>query len=285
MSIKVLKASWHLDSPEGFRCRFITSSTEREIVHSHEFYEIFLVQTPGIIHTVNGVTSILQKGELVFIRPTDEHHYRHTKPYNFINIAFSEEIANELFSYIGESLDLEHLLNSPVAPSTKLFKFERQNLEQSIYNLNALPYNDSNRRRLFCKKILADIFADFFFDRKQSPEEVIPKWLEETTIQMHKPSNFIEGIPAMERISGKSYSHLAKSTKKYFNRTVTEYINDIKLNNAANLLRQTNLSVIDISIECGFASINYFHKCFKAKFGITPRQLRVSSFGPSSKTE
>jgi len=278
MSKKVLKAERHLNFPEGFRCRFIISSSEREITHSHEYYEIFLTQTSNIIHSANGQTVTLQKGELVFIRPDDEHNYSSLKPYNFINIAFSREIAEELFAYMGDALDLDYLLNSPFPPSAKLFRFERLDLEQKLYNLNNLPYNDATKRRLFCKKILAEIFTDYFFDKQHAPDLTLPKWLAETAVQMNNPANFIEGISAMERISGKSYSYLAKNTKLYFNQTVTEYINDIKLNTAANLLKHTNLSVIDISAECGFASINYFHKCFKKKFGVTPKKLRQASF-------
>lgn len=247
-------------------------------MHSHEYYEIFLTQTSNIIHTANGQTVTLQKGELVFIRPDDEHFYSSSKPYNFINMAFSGELAAELFTYLGDSLDMNYLLSSPFPPSVRLFRFERLDLEQKLYNLNNLPYNDSTRRRLFCKKILAEIFTDYFFDKQHLANSVLPKWLAETDVQMHSPANFIEGISAMERISGKSYSYLAKNTKLYFNQTVTEYINDIKLNTAANLLKQTNLSVIDISAECGFASINYFHKCFKKKFGTTPKQMRQAAF-------
>lgn len=278
MISKVLKAERQLNFPEGFRCRFITSASEKEILHSHEYYEIFLTQTSNIVHMANNSTTILQKGELVFIRPDDVHYYHHSGPYNFINIAFSTDIANELFSYIGDALDLDFLLNSSTPPSAKLFKFERLALEQSLYNLNNLPYDDVIKRRLFCKKILVDIFSEYFSNKENSSVNSLPKWLAETNIQMHNPENFIEGISALERISGKSYSYLAKNTKLYFNQTVTEYINDIKLNTAANLLKQSNLSVIDISAECGFSSINYFHKCFKKKFGMTPKELRSSSF-------
>ena len=36
MDYKILKKEYHLDDPEGFRCRFITSDTEREVLHAHD---------------------------------------------------------------------------------------------------------------------------------------------------------------------------------------------------------------------------------------------------------
>ena len=52
---KRLKAEYHIDFPEGYRCRFINSITERNVLHSHEYYEIFLTLTDDIEHQVNGV--------------------------------------------------------------------------------------------------------------------------------------------------------------------------------------------------------------------------------------
>ena len=73
---------------------------------------------------------------------------------------------------------------------------------------------------------------------------------------------------AMVRLSGKSYEHLSRSMKKYKNMTLSDFINNIRLNHAANLLKYTNLSITDIAIECGYNNISYFPVCFKKKYGI-----------------
>lgn len=72
---KRLKAQHHIDFPEGYRCRFINSITERNVLHSHEYYEIFLTLTDDIAHEVNGVCENLKIGSLTFIRPNDVHIY------------------------------------------------------------------------------------------------------------------------------------------------------------------------------------------------------------------
>ena len=40
------------------------------------------------------------------------------------------------------------------------------------------------------------------------------------------------------------------------------------------LLLQTNLSVIDVALACGFVSPSHFSKCYRDFFGKTPRKER-----------
>ena len=110
------------------------------------------------------------------------------------------------------------------------------------------------------------------FSTEQTSE--IPDWLTNVCTQMHKPENFSEGLPAMTRISGKTYEHLSRSVKKYYGKTTTEYINNLRLNYATNLLLQTNLSITRIAMDCGFSSVNYFNTCYKNRFGVNPKSVR-----------
>ena len=93
---------------------------------------------------------------------------------------------------------------------------------------------------------------------------------------MNHKEYFTEGIDAMVRLSGKSYEHLSRSMKKYKNTTISEYINGIRLNHAANLLIYTNLSITDVGLECGYNNISYFLTCFKKKYGLSPKKFRDS---------
>lgn len=50
--------------------------TETFPLHTHDFYEIFLVAEGKAIHEVNGSSQLLSKGSLVYIRPSDTHYYK-----------------------------------------------------------------------------------------------------------------------------------------------------------------------------------------------------------------
>ncbi len=65
----------------------------------------------------------------------------------------------------------------------------------------------------------------------------------------------------LERLFGR---HLNCSPKKYRM--------EMRLNRARELLRQTEMSVINVALACGFTSPSHFSKCYRARFGSTPYQ-------------
>ena len=62
--------------------------------------------------------------------------------------------------------------------------------------------------------------------------------------------------------------------KASFRSTPMKFLNQYRINRSMELLKETNLSIIDISLEVGFDSSNYFSIIFKKVTGITPSQFR-----------
>jgi AraC family cel operon transcriptional repressor len=275
MKHRILEEKWHIDFPEGFKCRFITSETENKVLHQHEYYEIFLTLSEDITHHINNKTEILKKGTLTFIRPDDVHVYTHSKkPYTFINLAFSKELANSIFSCLGNNFPMNAFLTMEFPPSVVLSESDTHSLKALLHEINMLDFNNSKQKSLYCKMILITIFAKYFSHYISNSQDTCPEWLNEVCNLMAQKKYFSEGINAMVRLSGKSYEHLSRSIKKYKNVTLSGFVNNIRLNHAANLLKYTNLSITDIAIECGYNNVSYFPTCFKKKYGLSPKTFR-----------
>ena len=58
-------------------------------------------------------------------------------------------------------------------------------------------------------------------------------------------------------------------------RTLSDYIIDIRLGNAARLLVDTTQSISEICYSCGFNNLSNFNRIFKSKRGYTPRDFRT----------
>ena len=71
-----------------------------------------------------------------------------------------------------------------------------------------------------------------------------------------------------------STSHFIRSFKKTYGLTPNEYRQNYRINQAMNLLKTTNLSVQDISYQCGFSDPFYFSRLFKSKSGLSPYKYR-----------
>ena len=49
---------------------------------------------------------------------------------------------------------------------------------------------------------------------------------------------------------------------------------ELRLQKARNLLMQTDMSVINVALACGFASPSHFSKCYRAHYDTTPYRER-----------
>ncbi len=60
-------------------------------------------------------------------------------------------------------------------------------------------------------------------------------------------------------------------------RPFTDYILELRISKAKDLLRNTNMDILDISGATGFENQSYFTKIFRKRTGLTPRQYRQES--------
>ncbi|MEM7222620.1 MAG: GlxA family transcriptional regulator [Pseudomonadota bacterium] len=71
-----------------------------------------------------------------------------------------------------------------------------------------------------------------------------------------------------------STRQLERLFRKYLKRSPARYYLELRLNKARLLLLQTDMSVIDVALACGFVSASHFSKCYRDFFGRTPRKER-----------
>ncbi|MFO1210725.1 MAG: GlxA family transcriptional regulator [Amaricoccus sp.] len=83
----------------------------------------------------------------------------------------------------------------------------------------------------------------------------------------------------LARDSGMSTRQLERLFRRYLDRTPKRYYMELRLGRARNLLLQTNLSVINVALACGFTSPSHFSKCYRALYRTTPYRERGTSEG------
>jgi len=80
----------------------------------------------------------------------------------------------------------------------------------------------------------------------------------------------------LARDVGMSTRQLERLFRRYLNRSPKRYYMEIRLQKARNLLMQTDMSVINVALACGFASPSHFSKCYRAHYETTPYRERGS---------
>lgn len=94
-------------------------------------------------------------------------------------------------------------------------------------------------------------------------------------IQMME-SNIEEPISpsTLARDVGMSTRQLERLFRRYLNRSPKRYYMELRLQKARNLLMQTDMTVINVALACGFASPSHFSKCYRAHYNTTPYRER-----------
>jgi signal transduction histidine kinase/ligand-binding sensor domain-containing protein/DNA-binding response OmpR family regulator len=91
---------------------------------------------------------------------------------------------------------------------------------------------------------------------------------------------------SVERLSqelGFSRVHLYKKLISITGKSPVEYIRLVRLKRAAQLLRESQLTVSEIAYEVGFNDPRYFSKQFKLEFNVLPSQYKLGNFEKNEK--
>jgi len=87
----------------------------------------------------------------------------------------------------------------------------------------------------------------------------------------------------LARDVGMSTRQLERLFRRYLNRSPKRYYMELRLQKARNLLMQTDMSVINVALACGFSSPSHFSKCYRSQYATTPyRERGTQGSGPQA---
>ena len=140
-------------------------------------------------------------------------------------------------------------------------------------------------------KLSANISEQFICDRIRGRHD-----RQRTPLQQHLGATqpkLIEAVSLMEanieepmtldEIShyvGVSRRQLERLFQRYLSSVPTRYYLELRLNCARGLLLQTNKSIVDVALACGFVSPPHFSKSYRDFFGAPPRNERLPKLQP-----
>ena len=272
--IKKLLAQNHVDTDTGCRFRHVKSETEYFRPHCHDYFEVFLTLGGSAKHYVNDSYFDVSRGYLIFIRDTDVHDYICSEEgLEFFNLAFDKDTFESLFSYLGTGIDKKGLLEAQNPPTVRLSESETEKLHMRLAELNTLNFSNKAVLKTKMRSLLSEIFTGYFMTLPQENSE-IPFWLEYAYEKMKMPDNFIKGKQRFYELCGRTREHSSRSLSKYYGISISEYISDLRLCYAANLLNSSNLSATEVCFESGFKNLSWFYLEFEKKFGVSPKKYK-----------
>jgi AraC family transcriptional regulator len=132
---------------------------------------------------------------------------------------------------------------------------------------------DEHAASIIVQKILCEL-NEISNQATQSVEEIVQKAI--LYIENHYSEDInLDDIAKHVQLSP---YHFSRVFKKHMNASPYQYLINYRINNAKNLLYNTNLSVKEIAFTCGFNSVSYFVTTFKKHSDLSPRRFRELQF-------
>ncbi len=228
--------------------------------HSHEFYEIVLILKDKVCHSFNGKEQWLYENNFIFISPDDRHCFlRQNKNSN----VFVLSVEKERF----ETFVVSHQF-TPIYGKTY-----HANSDRLVKKVNQLFENYDSTIQLL-NAFLSDLFTYAVRDSVSNNYTAMPPALTESIELMRQPENLMKGVRRFSELSGYSRSQLNRLINKHFGKTPHDFLLDMQMSLAKELIEHTNLSFEEIAASVGFASTSRFYAVVKSYFGCTPGKLR-----------
>lgn len=125
-------------------------------------------------------------------------------------------------------------------------------------------------------EILTHFFQQFLDDHNQPDRRKILR--QSTAEKIEEAGNIIQAemeslgsVMSIAKRVGLNQQTMQDGFKKLYNKSVNQYIREVRLDKAKELMESTNLNITEITYQIGINSRSYFAKLFKDRFGVTPK--------------
>jgi AraC family cel operon transcriptional repressor len=245
-----------------------------ETAHDHDFFEVFLIESGKTDHWINGVTQTLEPGQLTFVRPDDVHAFRadRTVGCEIINVMFRVETADHLTRRYESTI--EGRFFDAVGPLPEMHTLGAARFARAI---NVAQQLQTAHRSLARIEEYLLVLTNRVADATSGVAGSAPRWFAEACSAAQSKEVFIRGAAGFIAVTGRSHEHVCRTCKAITGLTPSEYINQVRIEFAAHLLRSDERSINAIVEECGFDNSSYFYRLFRRQYGSTPRQYRLKN--------
>jgi AraC-like DNA-binding protein len=247
--------------------------------HFHSPYEIYYLVSGERYYFIKDRAYYIKKGDIVFINSSDLH-----KAYNAENPTHQRALINFEQTYIAGlgdgAKDIVSFLFCQNAPVISLSLEEQIHVEAI---LGIVSKEIDNKKigyeiRINAQVIELLVTCARFIESNKAPIPIHLSPVREKVFEIVRYINenydeplTLPYISAHFYISPYYFSRIFKETTGF---TFVEYLNSIRVQQAQRLLRETGLSVTEISEKVGFGSITQFGRKFKDIAKISPLNYR-----------
>lgn len=247
--------------------------------HWHDDVELILILSGQMQYKINGESVLLKCGEGIFVNTRQLHFgYSDTKDEcEFICILLHPVLLCSSCSieqkYIKPILFNE---NIPFYHLTRESAWEIEVLRaiSDIYNALDDRVFELKLQRAFCDIWIALCENVISIEKEHCYQGRHLFALKDMIAYINQSYREKLSLEDIARAGGVGKTGCCGIFKQYANKTPNEFLTDVRLRRGGELLRDTDMTVLEISNEVGFSGASYFTEAFHKCYGCTPSEYR-----------
>ncbi|MGP4060509.1 AraC family transcriptional regulator [Halobacillus sp. H74] len=240
-----------VEEKESFK--HFTLVNENFPLHFHRAYELIIVNEGELLATVDKKKYSLHKNDSVFIFNNQIHEFKTINHSNITIVIFSPELIGHFFANVKGTIPENNVIHLEDVPDFHgLDSIYRQ--KSFLYDIcgtlvnqtNLTPVADSSKAQVFHKILL---YVDKYY-------------CEDCTLK------------SVAKDLQYDYAYLSKLFVQMANISFTEYLTQYRISQACYLLKNSQKTIGEIAMRCGYNNLRSFNRNFKKVTAYSPREYR-----------
>jgi AraC-like DNA-binding protein len=232
-----------------------------------EFHFVFITEGKGVFETRSTGEKNIEKGDGFLLFPGEWHRYKPLKKHGWVEnwVGFTGRIPDQLIR--------DHFSDRSQSVIRKCVSYNLINLFEQMQKLVDLEsYGFQRMASGICLQMIAEIYHSHQpYIHQNEHNALFSKFKNQMLEQLDKKPDF----QLMAKESGMSYSKFRRDFKRHTGLAPLQYHLLLRIEQAKDLLVNTDMKAKEIAFKLGFESDFYFCRFFKEKTGMAPGQYRM----------
>lgn len=252
--------------------------------HRHNYVEVIYMCQGSTRHIIDGNEVVLEAGDLLFLNQyAVQEIFPAGKEDIAINFIILPQFFDTAFEMIGaeDNLLKDFLVGSLCEDSrrTSYLYFHVsdvlpvQNLMENM--IWSLLHNQMNKRS--CNQLTMGLLFLHLLNHIEKMETGGKAYHQELEVSVlnYIETNYRDGsLQELSELMGYSVCWLSREIKRHTGKTYNELLQTKRMNQAMYMLAHSRVPVIEIIRMVGYDNTSYFHRKFKERYGVSPKEFR-----------
>lgn len=270
---------------EGYSDAYRIRPNYTETEHSHNFWEIVFINGGHGMHCLEGHSFPVHTGDVFLLQEHQKHYFHDLHNLELVNVLYDPKRLvlpeNELRKLPGYCamflLEPKHRTHHRFSSRLHLNRLSLVPAIQIIEKMEAACSEKDDGWEVTALTALQEliIFLSKSYMSTDSPDAASLLRIADVIGLLEKEYMNPWNLDDLVKIANMSKGNLIRIFKNATNQTPIEYLIDIRIQHAIELLCKTDQSIAEIAFQIGFSDSNYFSRHFRNKTNSSPKDFRA----------